>query len=111
MRTWKIIAVAGFTLIAAALLTTTAFAYMGEQGVYSQYGTNTGTAGLNGACPNGMMGGGHMGGMMGHGTYSESADTCPQSYGQCNSTAACQYQNNCENSTRGAGCHGYGVTP
>jgi hypothetical protein len=66
MKTWKIITVAGVALIAAALLTASAFAYMGGRGFYSPYGTNTGT-GSYGAYPGGMMGGGMMGGS-GYGT-------------------------------------------
>src|SRR4030067_1494324 len=67
MKTWKIITVAGFALIAAALLTASAFAYMGGRGFYSPYGTNTGT-GSYGAYPGGMMGGGMMGRGYGYGT-------------------------------------------
>ena len=56
MKTWKIIAVAGFALIAAALLTASAFAYMGGRGIYSPYETNTGINAY-GTYPGGMMSG------------------------------------------------------
>src|SRR3989339_497386 len=64
MKTWKIIAVAGFALIAAALLTASAFAYMGGRGIYSPYETNTGINAY-GTYPGGMIGGIGNGGMMG----------------------------------------------
>jgi len=50
MKTWKIITIVALTLTAVALVTASAFAYMGGQGFYSPYG----------AYSNGMMGG-HMG--------------------------------------------------
>src|SRR3972149_1178377 len=84
MKTWKIITVAVIALVAAGLLTASAFAYMGGHG-FSPYGTNT-----NGGYttyPGGMMGGGHMGGMMGGYGY---GTTTP-------STSSGQY---------GWGCHG-----
>src|SRR3989304_3369682 len=84
MKTWKIITVAGFALIAVALLTASAFAYRGGRGFFSPYGTNTGT-GPYGTYPGGMMGGGMMGGYgYGYGT------TTPPTYSG-------QY---------GRGCHG-----
>jgi hypothetical protein len=61
MKTWKIITVVGCTLVAVALLTASAFAYMGGQGYYSPYATNTAT-GSYGAYSGGMMGGGMMSG-------------------------------------------------
>src|SRR3989304_5752633 len=61
MKTWKIITVAGFALIEVALLTASAFAYMGGRGFYSPYGTNTGVNTAYGGY-GGMMGGGMMGG-------------------------------------------------
>ena len=64
MKTWKIITVTGVALIAVALLTASAVAYMGGRGLYSPYGTNIGT-GSYGTYPGGMMGGGPRGGMMG----------------------------------------------
>ena len=83
MKTWKIITVSGFALIAVALLTASAFAYMGGQGIYTPYGTNTGTTGPYGTYPNGMMGGGHMsGGMMGGYGYGYGTTTPPTSSGQ-----------------------------
>src|SRR3972149_5083335 len=81
MKTWKIIMVAGFALIAAALLTASAFAYMGRQGIYTPYGSTTG-AGSYGAYPGGMMGGGRMGGMMGGYGYGYGTTTPPTSAGQ-----------------------------
>src|SRR3990170_7659381 len=50
MKIWKIITIMALTLTAVTLITASAFAYMGGQGVYSPYG----------AYSNGMMGG-HMG--------------------------------------------------
>jgi len=89
MKTWKIITVAVIALVAAGLLTASAFAYMGGHG-FSPYGTNT-----NGGYttyPGGMMGGGHMGGMMGGYGY---GTTTP-------STSSGQY---------GWGCHGSNGSP
>ncbi len=60
MKTLKIITIVGVALVAAALLTASAFAYMGGRGFYSPYGTNTAT-GSYGAYQGGMMGGGMMG--------------------------------------------------
>src|SRR3990170_3878954 len=80
MKTWKIITVTIIALVAAALLTATAFAYMGGRGFYSPYGTNTAT-GSYGAYPSGMMGGGHMGGGM-MGGYGYGTTTPPTSSGQ-----------------------------
>ena len=79
MKTWKIIAVAGFALVAVALLIASAFAYMGGRGIYTLHGTNTAT-GSYGAYPNGMMGGGRMGGMMGG--YGTTSPTYSGQYGQ-----------------------------
>jgi hypothetical protein len=59
MKTWKLVVAIGLAVTAAALVTTSVFAYMWGPGVYSPYGTYT-----NGAYPGGMMGG-----MMG-GAYS-----------------------------------------
>jgi len=61
MKTWKIIMIAGVALVAVALVTATAFAYMGGRGFYSPYGTNSGTN-VYSTYPGGMMGGGMMGG-------------------------------------------------
>lgn len=86
MKTWKIITIAGFAIIAAALLTTTAFAYMGGRGIYTPYGTNAAT-GAYGTYPGGMMGGG----MMGRGyTYGYGTTAPPANSGQY-----------------GWGCHGW----
>ena len=63
MKIWKIITIVGVVLVATALVSATAFAYMGGRGFYSPYGTNTAT-GSYGAYSGGMMGGGRMGGMM-----------------------------------------------
>src|SRR3989337_981397 len=90
MKTWKIIIVSGFALIAVALVTASAFAYMGGRGFYTPYGTNTGTTTPYGTYSNGMMGGGHMGGgMMGGYGYGYGTTTSP--------TYSSQY---------GQGCHG-----
>ena len=85
MKTWKIITIVGAILVATALVTATAFAYMGGRGFYSPYATNTAT-GSYGAYSGGMMGGGGMGGMMGGGWYSGNPQygttTPPTSSGQ-----------------------------
>ncbi len=81
MKTWKIITVTLIALVAAALLTATAFAYMGGRGFYSPYGTNT-TTGSYGAYPGGMMGGRMGGGMMGGYGYGYGTTTPPTSSGQ-----------------------------
>ncbi len=52
MRSWKIIIATVLAVVAVALLTASAFAYMNGQGFYNSYGTYT-----NGAYPNGMMSG------------------------------------------------------
>src|SRR4030066_2429514 len=92
MKTWKIITVTVIALVAAALLTASAFAYMGGRGFYSPDGTNTGT-GSYGAYPGGMMGG-RMGGMMGGGYAGN-----PQSGTTPPPTSSGQY--------RMGGCHGW----
>jgi hypothetical protein len=56
MNTWKIITIVGAILVATALVTASAFAYMGGRGFNSLYGTNTAT-GAYGAYTGGMMGG------------------------------------------------------
>ncbi len=55
MKTWKIIAVAAFAVIAVALVTATAFAYMGGQATYNPYAPYGPTQGPRGD----MMGSGH----------------------------------------------------
>jgi len=92
------------------LVTATASAYMGGQGVNTNYGTNNAAANPYGSF-GGMMGGGRMGGMMGFGTCYGYDGNYSQSYGQCNATAVCPYQNNLENGSTRAGCHGYCMTP
>ena len=77
MKTWKIITVAGVALISAALLTASAFAYMGGRGFYRPYGTNPPTGSYN-AYPGGMMGGG----MMGGNSYRYGTTAPPTSSGQ-----------------------------
>ena len=52
MNTGKLALTIGLAIIAAALLTASVFAYMGTQGTYNPYTTNT-----NGAYSGGMMGG------------------------------------------------------
>jgi len=82
MKTWKIIISAGFTLIAVALVTASAFAYMGNRGIYAPYGTNTGVTGqygTYGTFPSGMMGGGMMGGGY-YGYGNGYATTTPPAY-------------------------------
>ena len=71
MKTWKIITLVGVALVAIALVTASAVAFMGGRGIYTPYGTQAGTPyGTNSGAINayggfgGMMGGG---GMMGRG--------------------------------------------
>lgn len=71
MKTWKIITIVGVAFVAIALVTASAVAFMGNRGIYTPYGTTTGTPfGTNSGANNayggfgGMMGGG---GMMGRG--------------------------------------------
>jgi hypothetical protein len=68
MKTWKIITVVGVCLVATALVTASAVAFMGGRGLYTPYGTPTATPyGINSGAINayggfgGMMGGGMMG--------------------------------------------------
>src|SRR4030066_2309186 len=61
MKTGKIIIIAGLALIAVALFTASAFAYMGRWNLQAPYGTNTAT-GTYGTYSGGMMNGGMMGG-------------------------------------------------
>ena len=69
MKTWKIFTITGIALVAVALLTVSAFAYMGGRGIYTPYGTNTGAGyGTYGTYAGGMMGGGMMGRGYGYGT-------------------------------------------
>ena len=83
MKTWKIIIVSGFALIAVALVTASAFAYMGGQRSYAPYGTNIGITTPYGTYANGMMGGGRMGGgMMGGYGYGYGTTTPPTYNGQ-----------------------------
>ena len=56
MKTWKIIVTVGVALMAIALITASAFAFMGARGIYTPYGTNTGVTGTYGGF-GGMMGG------------------------------------------------------
>ena len=56
MQTWKIITISALAIVLVALLTASAYAYMGRTAVAGNYATNTGVAG-NYAYPNGMMGG------------------------------------------------------
>ena len=80
MKTWKIITIVGAILVATALVTASAFAYMGGRGIYSPYGTNTAT-GAYGAYTGGMMGG--RGGMMGGYGYPQTGTQTayPSQYG------------------------------
>jgi hypothetical protein len=70
MKPWKIIAVAAFAIIAIALTTTTAFAYIGKQATNSPYGTYNPYGYGSYGSPQGPRGGmmrRSMGGMMGSG--------------------------------------------
>src|SRR3990170_4921322 len=86
MKTWKIITVVGCTLVAVALLTASAFAYMGGRGFYSPYGTNTAT-GAYGAYPGGMMGGGWYSGNSQYGTTTPPASSGQYGWGGCRGRA------------------------
>jgi hypothetical protein len=77
MKTWKIITVVGVALVAIALVTASAVAYMGG-GIITPYGTNTGVSGPFGVF-GGMMGGGMMGQNYG---YNYGATTTPTYTGQ-----------------------------
>jgi hypothetical protein len=56
MKAWKLVIAITLVVIGVALITASVFAYMGEPGFYSPYGTNVN--GAYGAYPGGMMGGG-----------------------------------------------------
>jgi len=89
MKTWKIITIVGAILVATALVTASAFAYMGGRGIYTPYGTNTGTTGQYGSYAGGMMGGRVMGGMMGgygYGTTAPPATSGQYGLGGCRGT-------------------------
>jgi hypothetical protein len=83
MKAWKIITIVGAILVATALVTASAFAYMGGRGIYTPYGTNTatGATGAYGAYTGGMMGG--RGGMMGGYGYPQTGTQTayPNQYG------------------------------
>jgi hypothetical protein len=55
MKAWKLAIAATVAVVAAALITASAFAYMGGRGFYSPYGTNAN--GAYSAYPSGMMSG------------------------------------------------------
>lgn len=82
MKTWKIVTLMGLSVIVAALIVTTAFAYTGGQASSAAYGTYGNNGGYGGSSSygtrSGMMGG-PIGGMMssgytgyGNGQYSNS---------------------------------------
>src|SRR5512137_1284818 len=91
MKTWKIITAVGVALVAIALVTASALAFMGGRGIYTPYGIPTGTQyGTNSGAINAYGGFGGMmgGGMMGRGyTYGYGTTTggygagCPGSSG------------------------------
>jgi hypothetical protein len=76
MKTWKIITIVGVAMVAIALATASAVAFMSGRGIYTPYGTTTGTS-TYGAY------GGMMGGMMGQGNgYNYGATTASTYSGQ-----------------------------
>jgi hypothetical protein len=78
MKTWKIVTIAALALVAVALVTTSAYAYMAPR-TATPYGTTTGVTNGYGAYSGGMMGGR---GMMGGYAYSAPAQiTVPQTPG------------------------------
>ncbi|MBM4400595.1 MAG: hypothetical protein FJ045_01450 [Crenarchaeota archaeon] len=93
MKTWKLTIAIGLAVIGVALITASAFAYMGTAGVNSPYGTYAN--GAYGTYPNGVVGG-HMGGMMGGYQYGYPA----QPNSATPTTPAYPYQ------YRIGGCHG-----
>jgi hypothetical protein len=60
MKTWKILLVAGLAILAVALVTASAYAYVVQQ-IRTQYGTYSGAATPYGGYIGGMMQGGTMG--------------------------------------------------
>ncbi len=96
MRTWKIVTIAALALVAVALITTSAYAYMGTR-TATPYGITTGVTGGYGAYSGGMMGGR---GMMGGYAYSAPAQTTvPQQPGTSTTAPQTQYYG-------GMGCGG-----
>ncbi len=96
MRTWKIVTIAALALVAVALVTTSAYAYMGIRAA-TPYGTTTSVTGGYGAYSGGMMGGR---GMMGGYAYSAPAQTTvPQQPGAPTTVPPTQYYG-------GMGCGG-----
>ena len=67
MKSWTIITIIGTVLVATALVTATAFAYMGGRGFNGPFGTNA-DSGSYGVYPGGMMGGAGMMGGYGRGS-------------------------------------------
>ncbi len=108
MKTWKIITAVGIALVAIALTTASAFAYMGGRGIYQSYGVDAGTQNPYGPYPSGMMGGRQMGGTMGYGAYSGYVEGYAPCYGFYNAAAACPYWTN---NTGGVSCCGYCTPP
>ncbi len=78
MKTWKIITVVGIALVAIALTTASAVAYMGGRGIYTPYGTNPDVTN-----PQATFGG-MMGGMMGRvNNYGYGTTTGQPGWGGC----------------------------
>ncbi len=73
MQTWKIITIVGVAIVTVALVTASAFAFMGARGTYAPYGTTTVTPNPYGAF------GGMMGGMM-NGFANGYTTTTPPAY-------------------------------
>ncbi len=65
MKTWKIITIVGVALVAIALVTASAVAFMGGRGIYTPYSAQTGTP--YGTTPGAINPYGGFGGMMGRG--------------------------------------------
>jgi hypothetical protein len=82
MQTWKIITILGVAIVAVALITASAFAFMGARGIYTPYAATTGTAN-----PYGTFGG-MMGGMM-NGYANGYPTTAPPAYSGQYITGGC----------------------
>jgi hypothetical protein len=102
MKTWRIVTILGLTVIVAALIVTTAFAYTSGQAISATYGTYGSYGGYGATSPYGTRGsmmGGPIGRMMGggyatygsgqyHNSYQQSlprsqSATDPGNYGGC----------------------------
>lgn len=90
-KPWKITMIAGAALITVALVTASAFAYMGERrGVYTTYGANSETTNSYG---------GFLGGMMRRGYSYDYGTTAPQTYSGQYGWRGCRVWNNYGNPT------------